>query len=60
LVRVLRDGVLMREASSGSTRLVYSAAEQAEDGAGGALTFEVAQVSVRFGAGPFERIGFDG
>jgi hypothetical protein len=53
--------VLLREASSAVPRLVWSAAEQAEDGAaGGALAFEVAQVSVRFGPGPFERIEFDG
>ena len=29
------------------------------DGAAGPLRFEVAQLSVRFGPGPFERIEFD-
>ena len=61
LVRVVQAGEVLREASPRVPRLVYTAVEQAEDGAGGgALTFEVAQVSVRFGPGPFERIEFDG
>jgi hypothetical protein len=60
LVRVLREGAMLRELSSVVPRLVYTAGEQAEDGAGGTLAFEVAQVSDRFGPGPFERIEFDG
>ena len=61
LVRVSRGGEVVRETTSGGPQLVYTALQQDEDGtAGGALMFEVAQVSVRFGPGPFERIEFDG
>ncbi len=60
-MRVLQDGVVIREASCGGPQFVYAAIEQAEDGeTAGPLVFEVAQVSVRFGPGPFERIEFDG
>ena len=60
LVRVLRGGAVVREASADTPRFIYAAADQAGDGASGPIAFEVAQVSVRFGAGPFERIEFDG
>jgi hypothetical protein len=61
LVRVLRAGAVVREAASGAPAFDYTAQAQAEDGAAGSpLAFEVAQVSVRFGLGPFERIEFDG
>ena len=59
-MRVMQGGAVLRELSPSVPRLVYTDAEQAQDGAGGTLTFEVAQVSVRFGPGPFERIEFDG
>jgi GTA TIM-barrel-like domain/Putative phage tail protein len=60
LVRVLGGGSLLREVSVGVPQHVYTAAEQVADGAPAALVFEVAQVSDRFGSGPFERIEFDG
>ncbi len=61
LVRVSgAGGTLLREVSVSVPAVVYSAAAQAEDGATGTLTFEVAQMSARYGAGPFERIEFDG
>ena len=53
-------GSLLREVTTGTSRFVYSLADQVRDGATAALVFEVAQVSVRFGAGPFERIEFNG
>ena len=60
-MRVSRGGAVLREATAGAPQLVYTAAEQEEDGTpAGADVFEVAQVSVRFGPGPFERIEFDG
>ena len=61
LIRVLdAGGALLREVSVGTPGFAYSLVAQVEDGAAGALAFEVAQVSVRYGAGPFGRIEFDG
>jgi hypothetical protein len=61
LVRVLQGGAVLREVGSGTPAWVYTPAAQDEDGvADGRLGFEVAQVSVRFGPGPFERIEFNG
>jgi hypothetical protein len=59
-LRVLRGAEVLREFATGEPRQVYSAAEQAADGAAGVLVFEVAQVSARFGPGPYKRIVFDG
>jgi hypothetical protein len=60
LVRVVRDGGLLRETTVTAPRFDYSAAEQGADGAVAPIAFDVAQLSVRFGPGPFERIEFDG
>jgi len=60
LLRIRNGTTLLRELETSLPRHVYSAEAQAEDGAGASLSFEVAQVSVRFGPGPFERIQFDG
>ncbi len=61
LVRVRREGAIVRQASCPGSPYVYTALEQATDGAvGHELVLEVAQISVRFGPGPFERISFDG
>jgi hypothetical protein len=60
LLRVRQGGSILREIATGVPAHVYPAADQLEDGVTGALTFEVAQISVRFGPGPFERIEFDG
>ena len=59
LLRIRSGGVTLREVATAAPRFVYAAAEQTEDGAVGELVFEVAQVSVRFGPGPFARISFD-
>jgi hypothetical protein len=59
VVRVL-GGTTPREVETAVPAWVYGVAEQAADGAGGTLVFEVAQISGRFGPGPFERIVFDG
>ena len=53
------SGGVLREFSPSESRQAYSAAQQQQDGATGLLTFEVAQVSARFGPGPYERITFD-
>ncbi len=60
LVRVRAGSPVVRESEVTAPLYVYTAAEQAEDGVAGAVTLEVAQVSARFGAGPFERIEVDG
>jgi hypothetical protein len=60
LLRVVRGGLVVREATVGVPRFAYTAADQAADDADGPLAFEVAQLSVRFGPGPFERIEYDG
>jgi hypothetical protein len=60
LVRIRKGTAVVREREIGVPRLVYSVAEQVEDGASGTMTLEVAQVSARFGPGPFERMEFDG
>ena len=60
LFRISRLGLPVREITVGTSQYLYTAAEQESDGVEGAAVFEVAQVSVRFGPGPFERIEFDG
>jgi hypothetical protein len=59
-VRATDGDVLLREFTPTAAGQIYTAAEQLADGAPAALVFEVAQVSDRFGAGPYERIAFDG
>ncbi|MCG6901796.1 MAG: glycoside hydrolase/phage tail family protein [Rhodobacter sp.] len=56
LVRVLKDQAVMREATVTSAAYVYSAAAKAADGVTGTYEIAVAQVSDRFGPGPFRRI----
>ncbi len=59
LLRIRSGETVLREVATDAPRYLYIAAEQAQDGAVGELLFEVAQVSVRFGPGPFARITFD-
>jgi hypothetical protein len=59
-VRVLSGSRLLREFNPERSSQVYSSAQQAQDDAPRELTIEVAQVSERFGPGPYERISFDG
>lgn len=56
LVRVIKDGAVLRETTTAAPQWSYSAAQQAADGATGALEIKVAQLSDRYGAGLFERI----
>jgi hypothetical protein len=58
-VRIRGAESVLRTQELNVPRFTYFAADQAEDGAFGTLTLEVAQVSARFGAGAFERIAFD-
>ncbi len=60
LVRVRREGAVVREETVSSARYAYLTADQTADGGSTAIDFDVAQVSARFGPGPFERIHFDG
>jgi hypothetical protein len=60
LLRVWSGPAIVREVETTVPGYVYTAGAQADEGASSPLWFEVAQVSVRFGPGPFERIEFDG
>ncbi|WP_099912444.1 baseplate multidomain protein megatron [Puniceibacterium antarcticum] len=53
LIRVLRGETTLREARTTSPAWTCSAAMQAADAAGGAERITVAQISARFGPGPF-------
>lgn len=55
-VRVRQGGTVLRETQVSAPSFVYSAGMQSGDGISGAYAFEVAQVSDRFGPGPFRRI----
>jgi hypothetical protein len=60
-VVLVYDGAkLLREIACDAPSCLYTAAEQTSDGADTHLFFDVAQVSARFGPGPFERIEFHG
>ncbi|MEO1549369.1 MAG: glycoside hydrolase/phage tail family protein [Pseudomonadota bacterium] len=59
LVRVLVNGTPRREVFASQPSHVYTAAEQAVDGAGTDIAFEVAQVSDLWGPGPFGGLSFD-
>ena len=56
LLRVSDATGLKREATTGSPFWSYSAADRAADGTASQFTLDVAQVSARFGPGPFTRI----
>ncbi len=56
LVRVRLGGAVVREATVASSAWVYPAAQRAADGTGAGFDLEVAQVSDRFGPGPFARV----
>ena len=58
LVRVLIDGSIVREVNVTTPEWTYDAAQQAADGAGGDCEVAVAQVSARFGPGPFASHAF--
>ncbi len=51
-IRVLKDGVVLRDETSAVPNWTYAPALQAADGASGFVQVEVAQLSDRFGPGP--------
>ncbi|WP_101340377.1 glycoside hydrolase TIM-barrel-like domain-containing protein [Cereibacter azotoformans] len=56
LVRVRMNGLVGRQEEVTAPCWTYTAGAQAEDGAAGTFTVEVAQVSDSFGPGPFRRL----
>lgn len=56
VVRVLQGAVILRETEVPSSRFDYSAAEQFADGAIAGFDVAVAQLSDRFGPGPFRSL----
>ncbi len=54
-VRISDGGTVLREVEVTSASFTYTNAMQVSDGASGAVDFDVAQISDRFGAGPFAR-----
>ena len=53
IVRIFHSGVLLRETEVFTSAWTYTTSMQASDVAGTAFQISVAQVSARFGAGPF-------
>ncbi len=60
LLRILDGDTIRREEIIPSASWIYSAADQSADGALSAPAIAVAQISARFGAGPFKRIELNG
>jgi hypothetical protein len=60
LVRVSAGGAVLREAQVSAPEWIYPAAAQAADAGAGARVVEVAQVSARYGPGPFARVAVPG
>lgn len=60
LLRVMQGGAMVRESSPSVASWTYSQTEKISDGLSGSYAIEVAQLSERFGAGPFKRIEIDG
>ncbi len=60
LLRILADGVVVREVTLGSPGWTYPAATRLSDGITAAFRIEVAQLSDRFGAGLFTGIEING
>lgn len=56
LIRVIQSKIVIREESSASASWIYSSAMQSFDGIVGSYRIDVAQVSDRFGPGPFRSI----
>ena len=59
LIRVVRDEVVVREATVGAPEWVYFAGAAASDGAVAPFEIQVAQISQSFGPGPFARKKID-
>ena len=60
LVRVIHNGVNVREIVVETPAWAYGAAERAADRITGSFAVEVAQISDRYGPGPFRRIEING
>ncbi len=60
VVQVKDGSTLLREETVTGPEFDYTTTMQAADGAPAVVTFEVAQISERFGAGSIARIDFDG
>jgi len=58
-LRILAGTTLLREAETATSQFTYTAADQAADGAGGALEIRVAQLSEAVGYGPEQGTIFD-
>ncbi|MGR3270442.1 host specificity protein [Thalassococcus profundi] len=59
LVRVRRGQTVLREVDVTAPSWTYGATQQAADLAQGAVEIAVAQISARYGPGPFARMSFD-
>ncbi len=59
VLRVLDGSTIIREAASVTPNWTYTAAMEAADGLTAPYAVEVAQVSARFGPGPYRRIDID-
>ena len=55
-MQVVVGGQVRRDVQVGTAGWTYSAADKAEDAAGGGFLVRVAQVSDRFGPGPFREV----
>lgn len=60
LLRVRQGGSVLREVMLGSADWTYTSAQQAADGAAPGDTVEIAQVSARYGPGPFASTALPG
>lgn len=56
LIRVSLNGEIVRKSYTSSPNWIYSAAQQASDLSGAGFSIAVAQVSERFGSGPFKQL----
>lgn len=59
LLRVIQGGATRREVELAAPEWAYTAALRAADGVAGTVTIAVAQLSERFGAGPFTEMDID-
>ncbi len=60
LLRVTINGIMKREVTVGTAAWTYTTAMQTADGVAGTCTVTVAQMSDRFGPGPFRTLVVDG
>ena len=56
IVRVVQGKTTLREETTSAPEWTYTAAAQSGDGPGGAVEFQVAQVSAHYGPGRFARL----